>query len=415
MNFKKILSIVIAVAMVCSMMAVMTASVSASNFRKPTYDRKIGAWNVNDFRRNLNEGFNNSVGVYPMGIESGDLDPANDIHVLLPEDVMYDAIGGVRVTFNLGNISADALAELPNMSVIMQHTGNSWEQHNIHIDPEAKDDCNFVGNCSNKCSFVSATNLRADIAFTAPGISIGGASSPNDYLRMAITADWDGPGPYTAGSARVQLLNKQGSVIPLFVWCTKSSCNGPCKCPCPDGCGVIGIGCKCACDDCGETRCICYCETCDSEPCICPCPLCENPMNECKCDELIPTVPGAKELKVLEKFPKWTGKGDVSAKINADPDDFIRLMLDGKEVKSSNYKVSEGSTVITLKESYLKTLDDGTHDFVAEFEDGFYANIPLRVSVIDDNDNPNSGVTLVIIPALLAAGVVGLTARRKRK
>jgi hypothetical protein len=409
--------------MAFSVAAIMATSVSAANWRNPTYDRKIGAWNVNDFRRVM-PAFTNAVGIYPNGIEKDDLDTNdNMLHLILPEDVSYDDIGGLRATFDFGGIDEDALAELPNMGVAIQHSRQTWELHNLHADAEAKVACAPVPtetsalgaavSCNNQCKFDS--NLRADIRFIAPGITATAPNgtvhhTPNEWLRITLTCDWDDfTGTGTPGSARVQLLNKQGGVIQLFVWCDR--CNGACACPCPGGCGVRGIGCDCACSDCGEVRCICFCETCQNEPCICPCPVCEKPMKDCECE----AVTAAIRYSVLEKFKKWTGKGTVTAKIDADHTTFVNLTLDGKEVKSSNYKVKGGSTIITLSESYLNTLDDGEYTFVANFEDGF-ANLSLVIDTGDDDDvdsNPKAGVALAIIPTLFAAGAVVVTRRRK--
>jgi LPXTG-motif cell wall-anchored protein len=75
----------------------------------------------------------------------------------------------------------------------------------------------------------------------------------------------------------------------------------------------------------------------------------------------------------------WTGTGVAVARIDAPYSDFVRLMLNGVEVSTSNYTVSEGSTVITFNEAYLKTLADGDYLFTAVFTNG-EANVPLTVS-----------------------------------
>lgn len=59
---------------------------------------------------------------------------------------------------------------------------------------------------------------------------------------------------------------------------------------------------------------------------------------------------------------KWSkGDGDLTFKSSADFKDFIKVLVDGKELKEDNYTVKEGSTVVTLKSSYLETLSEGEH------------------------------------------------------
>jgi LPXTG-motif cell wall-anchored protein len=76
------------------------------------------------------------------------------------------------------------------------------------------------------------------------------------------------------------------------------------------------------------------------------------------------------EYPVLTGFDTFTGSGSSSTEIDADAAKFVRLLNDGQEVDPQNYTVQSGSTIITLKESYLTTLANGTYDFTAEFTDG---------------------------------------------
>ena len=41
--------------------------------------------------------------------------------------------------------------------------------------------------------------------------------------------------------------------------------------------------------------------------------------------------------------------------------DFVKVLVDGKEIDASNYTVDEGSSTVTLKTSYLETLAVGKH------------------------------------------------------
>ena len=59
-------------------------------------------------------------------------------------------------------------------------------------------------------------------------------------------------------------------------------------------------------------------------------------------------------------WQKGSGK-DLSFTSNAAYGDFLKVQVDGKDVGATNYTVEEGSTVVTLKASYLETLSVGKH------------------------------------------------------
>lgn len=84
---------------------------------------------------------------------------------------------------------------------------------------------------------------------------------------------------------------------------------------------------------------------------------------------------------VLEGFTIFTGKGNVSARIDAPVENFSKVYVNGKELDKNNYEVTSGSTVITLKESYLLTLENKTYDVEVEFVSGAKVSIPLTVNV----------------------------------
>ena len=60
------------------------------------------------------------------------------------------------------------------------------------------------------------------------------------------------------------------------------------------------------------------------------------------------------------KWQKGSEDG-LSFTSNAAFADFQKVQVDGNDVDSSNYTVKEGSTVVTLKPSYLETLSVGKH------------------------------------------------------
>ncbi|MDQ0359916.1 toxin Cry1Ac domain D-VI-related protein [Breznakia pachnodae] len=88
---------------------------------------------------------------------------------------------------------------------------------------------------------------------------------------------------------------------------------------------------------------------------------------------------------ILESFAVFTGKGNVSARIDAPVENFSKVYVNGKELDKSNYEVTSGSTVITLKESYLLTLENKTYDVEVEFVSGAKVSVSLTVNVKDSS------------------------------
>lgn len=68
----------------------------------------------------------------------------------------------------------------------------------------------------------------------------------------------------------------------------------------------------------------------------------------------------------------WTENTDGSLTIrgNGEMTKFQNVKVDGKIVDKENYTVTEGSTIITLKADYLKTLATGDHTFEIVWTDG---------------------------------------------
>lgn len=66
----------------------------------------------------------------------------------------------------------------------------------------------------------------------------------------------------------------------------------------------------------------------------------------------------------------WEKKGDLRFMANGELEDFIGAEIDGKPVDNSHYFLSRGSTILDLKESYLKTLSLGRHTIVMKYKDG---------------------------------------------
>ena len=82
-----------------------------------------------------------------------------------------------------------------------------------------------------------------------------------------------------------------------------------------------------------------------------------------KCTVCSEIAPAFKAMIIEGANGKWQkGSEDgLSFTSNAAFADFLKVQVDGKDVDSSNYTVKEGSTIVTLKASYLETLPVGKH------------------------------------------------------
>lgn len=74
-------------------------------------------------------------------------------------------------------------------------------------------------------------------------------------------------------------------------------------------------------------------------------------------------------LPALFELDTWTGEGSISANVGYKYTAFDKLSINSKDVDSSNYEVTgtAGNTVLTFKENYLKTLQNGSYYFSAVF------------------------------------------------
>lgn len=125
---------------------------------------------------------------------------------------------------------------------------------------------------------------------------------------------------------------------------------------------------------------------------------------------------------VLEKdFDIFKGSGNSVAKISSPKELFTRLFINGIEIEPSNYEINDGSTIITLKESYLKTLGDGTK-YPVKFElatgQVIDANLIVKlesksnktISTVKKRALPKTGDTQNNIYFVIGIAIIGLVA-----
>ena len=106
------------------------------------------------------------------------------------------------------------------------------------------------------------------------------------------------------------------------------------------------------------------------------------------------------------------GSGEISK--------FREVKVDGVTVDPVNYTVTEGSTIITFKPEYLKSLSAGNHSFELVWTDGTAAtNFTVAENADQSAKSPKTGedFSMTLCTALLmvsCAGLAGMFVRRKR-
>ena len=87
----------------------------------------------------------------------------------------------------------------------------------------------------------------------------------------------------------------------------------------------------------------------------------------------------------------WTQStdGTIAIRGNGDFEKFQSVKVDGVVVDAKNYTVAKGSTIITFKEDYLKTLSTGSHTFELVWTDGSAATKFTIAAKADNGDNKN--------------------------
>ena len=86
----------------------------------------------------------------------------------------------------------------------------------------------------------------------------------------------------------------------------------------------------------------------------------------------------------------WTKNvdGSLTFRGNGEFTKFVKVLVDGKEVAPKNYTVAEGSTIITLKQKFLKTLSKGRHTLEIVWTDGSAStHFTVAKNTVDANDN----------------------------
>ena len=150
----------------------------------------------------------------------------------------------------------------------------------------------------------------------------------------------------------------------------------------------------------------------------------ETKPQETQPEETIPEETKPEETKPSYKITKgdgviWHKESGKTLTFTADGafKDFLSVQVDGKTVNSKYYTVKEGSTIVTLKESFLEYLDLGKHTITVKFTDG-EAEGTFKISAPADESNPKTGDSIGIwVAGLLLSftGILGTTLVYRKK
>lgn len=87
-----------------------------------------------------------------------------------------------------------------------------------------------------------------------------------------------------------------------------------------------------------------------------------------------------------------SGTDGLSFTSDAEYADFLKVMVDGKELKTTDYTVKEGSTIVTLNAAYLETLSVGKHTLEIESKNGI-AKTEFTITAVQGGDDSQTGGT----------------------
>ena len=116
-------------------------------------------------------------------------------------------------------------------------------------------------------------------------------------------------------------------------------------------------------------------------------------------------------------------KDGLSFTSNAAFADFQKVQVDGKDLDASNYTVKEGSTIVTLKASYLDTLSAGRHTLSIVSSPGTasteftimaaeVADEEINIPRTGDNSNVAIWFALLVISACSLTGTIAYSRRK---
>ena len=105
-------------------------------------------------------------------------------------------------------------------------------------------------------------------------------------------------------------------------------------------------------------------------------------------DTIIKISSTAITYKFTEKFNTIFNDKDMKFKVNGPLSLFDKLYINDELITNDNYKLENGSTVITLSQSYLKTLKSGTYNLMVTYKNN--TNAKTTFTIKDKENLPDT-------------------------
>lgn len=132
------------------------------------------------------------------------------------------------------------------------------------------------------------------------------------------------------------------------------------------------------------------------------------------------------DYKIIEGAnSSWVQNADktLTFRVDGDLSKFVGIKVDDEWVDKENYAIASGSTIVTLKNEYLKTLSEGEHKITFVYTDGEVStNFEVKESgkIYENSDNPKTGDTSNILVwyslfAASALSMLGIIVYNKKK
>lgn len=131
-------------------------------------------------------------------------------------------------------------------------------------------------------------------------------------------------------------------------------------------------------------------------------------------------VKAATDYKIIKgNNGKWWKNSErtLSFTVNAPFNKFESIEIDGKTIAESNYTAKSGSTIITLKSSFLQTLSTGEHTITVEFTDNeasgsFTVQMATSIPFTGDTFHLTLWISVMVVAG---ASLVALLYRKRRQ
>jgi len=109
----------------------------------------------------------------------------------------------------------------------------------------------------------------------------------------------------------------------------------------------------------------------------------------------------------------FTGE-ELTFKTNGSFDRLLKILVDDKELTESDFTKEEGSTIITIKADYLKTLNEGKHTLKITYNDGGYVETTFNVDEI--SPQTSDGITFYMTLFIITfASLIGTSIYYKKR